>query len=61
MQLASRLMALPDASPVWQHAATLEPQACWMGMATTGVVRKGVGREEEELVAVTYGWVRSSS
>jgi hypothetical protein len=47
MQLASRLMALPEASPVWQQAATLEPQACWMGMATTRVVRKGVGREEE--------------
>jgi hypothetical protein len=27
-------MRLPSASPVWQHAATLEPQACWMGMAT---------------------------
>ena len=27
-------MRWPEASPVWQHAATLEPQACWMGMAT---------------------------
>jgi hypothetical protein len=41
MQLASRLMALPSASPVWQQAATLEPQACWMGMATVReIVRK---------------------
>jgi hypothetical protein len=28
------LMRLPKALPVWQHAATLEPQACWMGTAT---------------------------
>ena len=33
-QLASRLMRLPSESPVWQQAATLEPQALWMGMAT---------------------------
>jgi hypothetical protein len=38
MQLASRLMALPSASPVWQQAATLEPQAFWMGMATVGEI-----------------------
>jgi hypothetical protein len=25
---------LTEASPVWQQAATLEPQACWMGTAT---------------------------
>jgi len=24
---------LTEASPVWQQAATLEPQACWMGTA----------------------------
>jgi hypothetical protein len=34
-------MRLPLASPVWQHAATLEPQACWMGMATGSFVRWG--------------------
>jgi hypothetical protein len=33
-------MRLPLASPVWQQAATLEPQACWMGMATVNLVRK---------------------
>ena len=32
---------LTSASPVWQQAATLEPQACWMGTAT-GVVVSGV-------------------
>ena len=45
MQLASRLMALPSASPVGQQAATLEPQACWIGMATT---REMVSDEETE-------------
>jgi hypothetical protein len=37
------MMELPDgmltlASPVWQQAATLEPQACWMGTATVSLV-----------------------
>jgi hypothetical protein len=30
---------LTSASPVWQQAATLEPQACWMGMATIVKIR----------------------
>jgi hypothetical protein len=68
MQLASRLMALPSASPVWQQAATLEPQACWMGMATVReIVRDDVGRGRklggflEMLAVMTYEWGRSSS
>ena len=44
MQLASRLMALPEASPVGQQAATLEPQACWMGIATTREMVSDDGR-----------------
>jgi hypothetical protein len=68
MQLASRLMALPSASPVWQQAATLDPQACWMGMATVREdVRKEIGKVEklrsflEVLLVEAYGWGRSSS
>ena len=47
MQLASRLMALPSASPVGQQAATLEPQACWMGMATTREVVSDVYQRKD--------------
>ena len=31
------------ASPVWQQAATLEPQACWMGTATVYMVSVAPG------------------
>jgi hypothetical protein len=54
MQLASRLMALPSASPVGQQAATLEPQACWIGMATT---RKMVSKEGEESKTSRLQWL----
>jgi len=62
-QLASRLMALPSASPVGQQAATLEPQACWMGMATTREMVSDEGRRKRkrELKEMAYGWGRSSS
>jgi hypothetical protein len=56
MQLASRLMALPSASPVWQQAATLEPQACWIGMATVGeIVRKRLERRRSWWWRLTDG------
>ena len=42
-------MRLPEASPVWQQAATLEPQDCWMGMATGVIVRMDYCRRS--------GWV----
>jgi hypothetical protein len=54
MQLASRLMRLPEASPVGQQAATLEPQACWMGTATTREMVSDDG-EEVDFGVMTYG------
>ena len=54
MQLASRLMRLPEASPVGQQAATLEPQACWMGTATTREMVSDDG-EEVDIGVMTYG------
>jgi hypothetical protein len=35
-----------EASPVWQQAATLEPQACWMGTATVYMVSLAPGHIE---------------
>ena len=57
MQLASRLMRLPEASPVGQQAATLEPQACWMGTATTREMVSDDG-EDMGIEVVAYGWGR---
>jgi hypothetical protein len=45
-------MRLPEASPVWQHAATLEPQACWW-IHTNGDAQ-AVGTDEV-LAAVAAG------
>ena len=60
-QLASRLMALPSESPVSQHAATLEPQACWTGTATVVIVSLEVRLEDGSSRGNTYGRGRSGS
>ena len=46
-------MRLPSASPVWQQAATLEPQAFWMGMAT---VHSIVSINQNLLFSLSHRW-----